>query len=119
MDQVSPRFIYLDLKNVEVIGFLYFFYLVLTTQELQPIDKAVFRSYEKYNITFGEEFLEVCLKAMASSNILIYPFATDAVPESAFMPGIITRIDEIENKNEYKMTEPGPGIYQKQISDLS
>lgn len=40
----------------------------------------------------------------------IYPFATDAIPESAFVTSIVTRIDKMENKNESKITEPTSSI---------
>lgn len=93
-----------------------------TTHELQPMDKAVFRSFEhhwdeqvllfwtKYKdraLTkqrFGEIFSVVWDKAMTPANIKsgfsatgIFPYNPDAIPEVAFAPSIFTE----EAFNEY------------------
>lgn len=90
-----------------------------TTHELQPMDKAVFRSFEHYwddevlkywtknidrSITkqrFGAIFSEVWDKSLTPANIKsgfqatgIYPFNQDVIPVEAFAPSSIT-----ENKN--------------------
>lgn len=93
-----------------------------TTHELQPMDKAVFRSFESFwdqevldflltqpgkaltKTRFGEIFTRVWLKAMTPLNITsgfratgIYPFRPDIIPESAFAPSLITAKDPSEN----------------------
>lgn len=87
-----------------------------STHELQPLDKAVFRSFESFwdeevlnfwvnhpnerTITrarFGEIFTPVWLKSMSAENILsgfratgIWPFNPNAIPEAAFAPSVLT-----------------------------
>ncbi|XP_072394912.1 uncharacterized protein [Diabrotica undecimpunctata] len=90
-----------------------------TTHELQPLDKAVFKSYESFwdqevlnflitqpgkNLTkmqYGEIFSKVWLKTMTPANIIsefkatgIFPFNPDIIPESAFAPSLLTNIKE-------------------------
>lgn len=88
-----------------------------TTHELQPMAKAVFRSYNAFwdqevlnflvtqpgkpltKMRFGEMFSKVWLKAMRSSNIISgfrakYPFCPDVTPESAYVLSLITHVEE-------------------------
>nr|XP_022899813.1 uncharacterized protein LOC111413165 [Onthophagus taurus] len=88
-----------------------------TTHELQPLDKAVFRSFEQYCDTellnyweatnvpcqtlkkdrFGIVFNKVWQQCMSISNIQngfpatgIYPFDPSVIPENAFSPSLLT-----------------------------
>lgn len=98
-----------------------------TTHELQPMDKAVFKSFEYHwdeqvllywtrhkdrSITkqrFGEIFTTVWDKSVTPQNIMsgfsatgIYPFNPQAIPEVAFAPSILTeqRLTQQEHKDE-------------------
>lgn len=100
-----------------------------TTHELQPMDKAVFKSYEVFwdqevlnflltqpgktvtKMRFGEIFTPVWLKAMTPSNIIsgfratgIYPLNPDIIPEAAFAPSLITHVEEnpLEKTNNFQ-----------------
>ena len=90
-----------------------------TTHELQPLDKAVFKSFEAFwddavlrfwmnnpersirRTVFGRIFSEVWSKAMTAGNIIsgfratgIYPFNPTVIPESAFAPSCLTELDD-------------------------
>ncbi|XP_072375567.1 uncharacterized protein, partial [Diabrotica undecimpunctata] len=108
-----------------------------TTHELQPMDKAVFRSFEhhwdeqvllywtKYKeraLTkqrFGEIFSIVWDKALTPSNIKsgfaatgIFPYNPDAIPEVAFAPSILSEIENIDPTPinvRQKTPSPTPG----------
>ncbi|GFO42856.1 tigger transposable element-derived protein 1-like [Plakobranchus ocellatus] len=89
-----------------------------TTHELQPLDTAVFRSFEYRwdqevlnfwrnrpqrslsKDVFGKVFIPVWTKCMTMANIQsgfrkcgIYPFNKDAIPEHAFAPSEVTQMD--------------------------
>ena len=89
-----------------------------TTHELQPLDVAVFRSFEHHwdqevlsfwrnrpervlsKEMFGKTFTSVWTKCMTMANIQsgfrkcgIYPFNKDAIPEYAFAPSDVTHMD--------------------------
>ncbi|KAJ8945036.1 hypothetical protein NQ318_019031 [Aromia moschata] len=98
-----------------------------TTHELQPLDKAVFRSFEHYWDTellnywettnvpcrtlkkerFGVVFAKVWQQCMSISNIQngfrstgIYPFDPQVIPENAFGPSTLTHKQQpIESTN--------------------
>lgn len=88
-----------------------------TTHELQPLDKAVYRSFEHYwdaevlafmdrnrdkNLTkarFNVILSSVWSKCMTHSNITsgfkatgLYPYNPQAIPETAFAPSILTEV---------------------------
>lgn len=118
-----------------------------TTHELQPMDKAVFKSYESFwdqevlnflvtqpgktltKMRFGEIFSKVWLKAMTPANIIsgfratgIFPFQPDIIPESAFAPSLITYVEEKiqqpENVDDKRFTCDDENII-KQIPSTS
>lgn len=115
-----------------------------TTHELQPMDKAVFRSFETFwdqevlqfltinpgkaitKMRFGEIFTPVWLKAMTPSNIIsgftatgIYPFRPDAIPEAAFAPSLITHRNEDEvNHNNSQDASDIVGTFSKSIEPV-
>ncbi|GFN85608.1 tigger transposable element-derived protein 1-like [Plakobranchus ocellatus] len=89
-----------------------------TAHELQPLDTAVFRSFEHHwdqevlnfwrnrhqrslsKDVFGKVFTPVWTKCMTMANIQsgfrkcgIYPFNKDAIPEHAFAPSEVTQMD--------------------------
>lgn len=89
-----------------------------TTHELQPLDKAVFKSFESFwddeiqkfwmthpdrkvsRSIFGTIFSKVWLRSMTPSNLIsgfkatgIYPYNPDTIPEIAFAPSSLTNIE--------------------------
>ena len=101
-----------------------------TTHELQPLDKAVFRSFEHYwdtevlkywrqfpdrSVTkerFGSLFTPVWNKALTIGNITsgfrstgIYPFDPTVIPDEAFAPSELTFREEEEM--EFEQHSPG------------
>lgn len=135
---------HLDISIVEAadnLGITLFCLPSNTSHELQPMDKAVFRSFEAFwdqevlnllitqpgkpltKMRFGEIFTKVWLKSMTPSNILSgfkgtgnFPFFPDIIPESAFAPSLITHNAQphIEN-NELEM--PGPSGSNKKCKE--
>lgn len=131
---------HLDISIVEAaenIGVTLFCLPSNTTHELQPMDKAVFKSYESFwdqevlnflvtqpgksltKMRFGEIFSKVWLKAMTPSNIIsgfkatgIFPFNPDVIPESAFAPSLITHVEELEQAQnvEEDVTKPSTSM---------
>lgn len=92
-----------------------------TTHELQPMDKAVFKSFESFwddkvklffdrhqttNLTksdFGEIFEKVWSRSVTPQNIMsgfrgtgIYPFNPNVIPEVAFAPSSVSQQDNSE-----------------------
>lgn len=117
-----------------------------TTHELQPMDKAVFKSFEHYwdeqvilywtqhknrSITkqrFGDIFSTVWDKAVTPQNISsgfsstgIYPFNPQAIPEEAFAPSILTERPQLQDNQQQRevFPEPGPSGCQKKIFQIS
>ena len=102
-----------------------------TTHELQPMDKAVFRSFEHYwdtevlkywrqfpdrSVTkerFGSLFTPVWNKALTIGNITsgfrstcIYPFDPTIIPDEAFAPSELTFREE----EEMELEQQAPGL---------
>lgn len=119
-----------------------------STHELQPLDKAVFRSFEAYwdeevlnfwinhpneraitRARFGEIFTPVWLKSMSSENILsafratgIWPFNPKAIPDSAFAPSALTHrklIDQVLEINAEKNVQQSSNVENESIAGPS
>lgn len=111
---------HLDIRIVEAAdrqGITLFCLPSNTTHELQPLDKAVFRSFEAYwdeevlnfwvnhnnersinRARFGQIFSPVWLKSMSPDNICsgfratgIWPFNPNVIPDTAFAPSCLTQ----------------------------
>lgn len=103
-----------------------------TTHELQPLDKSVYRSYEHHwdmellqyrsehpdrkinKNSFNKIFTRVWSKCMTNSNITngfravgLYPFNSDAIPEEAFGPSVLTARDpNLSNEKDPNSSSP-------------
>lgn len=96
-----------------------------TTHELQPLDKAVYRSFEHHwdaellsfldqnrdkkltKARFNIILSSVWSKCMTHSNITsgfkatgLYPFNPQAIPETAFPPSILTEVSALDGARE-------------------
>lgn len=110
-------------NKAEELNILLMCLSINTTNELQPLDRAVFRSFEHYwddellkywdqhpdrRLTkdrFSEVFTPVWEKCISVANITsgfritgIYPFDSKVIPDAAFTPSSISRRHTVDNE---------------------